>query len=556
MTALVFVIDPTGDDWTTGFTGWCWWAEAGIALANLISTTVLWTGLVATIWTDVVWAIASDTTVVLWIVSAVNIITSLGSTDSLWATSVILNTFVMLIVSTFSEKGNVAESNLFFKSCAMNNSVADTSAWEARFWHAVPWSFLSFSSVNGPRCSIGNVGTVLVNTVSVWWSSCGNRWWSAWGGSGNRISAWSGSGNRISTWGGGGNRISAWGGSSDRTVWFTDLSTTIIVGGSKSVSLTGGAMNQSTSSGITSTLQSLAAAILGRCLNKTFFEVLTALWFWASDGSTLFWSTNVLVAAVVNLVADEMFVESTLWYWWTVSVEALDVSSFATVANSADIALIIPGFTEKSSTFVVIETSWWLWSGWTGWWSGGSTTDALVSLAAWAWSKLTNVTVFADDFVDVDLWAAGLITTALIGWALTLVLSWSNLEFASETMCLLAHWWAGTLWCGFTSTVDNLSATFVGIGVSVNGFEVVWTSLWIEWSTTFGLSSVNSEIFTTVLGLTLGSGVKDVTDVNLLSLVNAELVIVMWSSGSSTLSGGSAHFAIVNVIATALVLSS
>jgi hypothetical protein len=363
VTTLVLVVDPTGDNWNAVSlsASWSWWAEAGIAFANLVSATVFWPGLKTTVWRSVVWTVTSEATVVLWVLTAINIVASLWSTDSLWATSVVLDALVVLVLGTVSDESLVALSKLVFKSHAMHNSIDGTSAWEAGLWDTVPWSLFTSSRVVIPGSAISNLGTVSIDTMSVWWSGTGVRWGS--GGSARTIVMWSSGGARtIIVWGGGTRTIVKWSGGSDIRADAL-LGAAIIIGSSEPVGLTLGTVDQSASCDIASALQSLATAVLRSRVDITLLIVLAAFWLWAGDSGALFWSADVLVATVVNLVANKALVQTTLWHWWAVSIETLNVSSLTTIANSANITLIVPRLSEESSTLVVIDTSWWLWGG-------------------------------------------------------------------------------------------------------------------------------------------------------------------------------------------------
>lgn len=216
-----------------------------------------------------------------------------------------------------------------------------------------------------PGSAIGDLGTVSIDTMSVWWSGTGVRWWS--GGSARTIVMWSsgttsGGARTIIVWGGSAGTIIKWSGSGDVRADAL-LGAAVIIGSSEPVGLALGTVDQSASGDIASALQSLATAVLRGRVDITLLIVLTAFWFWAGDSGALFWSADVLVTTVVNLVANKALVQTALWHWWAVSIEALNVSSLTTIANSANITLIVPRFSEESSTLVVIDTSWWLWGG-------------------------------------------------------------------------------------------------------------------------------------------------------------------------------------------------
>merc|ERR1739848_443852 len=119
----------------------------------------------------------------------------------------------------------------------------------------------------------------------------------------------------------------------------------------------------------------LTALVFG--LNDGIFVELTAFWLWALNAVAFFWNADMLEAAIVDLVRHEVFIEFTHWNFWAVTVEALDVTTFTTRANTADVAFGVPRFSEETWAFVGVEASWALWSGWAwatshwdgGWWS-------------------------------------------------------------------------------------------------------------------------------------------------------------------------------------------
>jgi len=121
----------------------------------------------------------------------------------------------------------------------------------------------------------------------------------------------------------------------------------VIISTSEPMSFTGSTFSQSTSRGITFTFQTLATTVFRSSLNKRLFKVLTTFRLWTLDFSTFFSNTNVFVAAIVDFVTDQVFVEFTFWNFWTVPIKTLDVTSFATVTNPADFALIVPRFSEE-----------------------------------------------------------------------------------------------------------------------------------------------------------------------------------------------------------------
>jgi hypothetical protein len=244
----------------------------------------------------------------------------------------------------------------------------------------------------------------------------------------------------------------------------TFLGTTVIVGTDKSVSLVISTFDQSTSVSVTSTFQSLATSIFRSGFNVTFFKVFTAFWFWTGDFSAFFSDTNVFVATVVDFVGYQVFVEFTFWNFWAVSIEALDVTSFATVTDSANIALIIPRFSEKSWTFLAVDASWWSWGDY--WWSSGG--DTFVGVAAWRWSLNLNVTIGAFDFFGIDWWTEFGITYTRVFWTVAFVLCSNSDEFRTKSVSFFTHWWSVTFWSFFTFTSDDVITTFIIVGVTVN----------------------------------------------------------------------------------------
>jgi hypothetical protein len=205
-----------------------------------------------------------------------------------------------------------------------------------------------------------------------------------------------------------------------------------------------------------------------------------------------------------------MFVEFTFWNFWTVSIEALNVTSFATVTDSANITLIIPRFSEKSWTFVSVDTSWWSWGGW--WWSSGS--DTFVGVATWRWSDSLNVTVGAFNFVNVDFWANFGVANTRVFWTFAFVLFGFDNEFRTESISFFTHWWSVAFWSRFAFTIDDIVTTFVFIGVTVDWDQVWSATVWIVRSSAFGFSFFDGFVFGAVVSFTFVSGFEDVTDVD------------------------------------------
>jgi hypothetical protein len=206
-----------------------------------------------------------------------------------------------------------------------------------------------------------------------------------------------------------------------------------------------------------------------------------------------------------------MFVEFAFWDFWAVSIEALNVTSFATVTDSANITLIIPGFSKKSWTFVTVDTSWWSWG---GWWSG-IIANTFVGVATWRWGDSLNVTVGTFNFVNVDFWANFGVADTRVFWTFAFVLFGFDNEFRTESVSFFAHWWSVAFWSGFAFTVDDVVATFVFIGVTVDWDQVWSATVWIIRSTAFGFSGFNCFVFGTVVSFAFVSGFEDVTDVDL-----------------------------------------
>jgi hypothetical protein len=311
------------------------------------------------------------------------------------------------------------------------------------------------------------------------------------------------------------------------------------------MSFTGSTFSQSTSRGVTSTFQTLATTVFRSSLNKRLFKIFTTFRLWTLDFSTLFSDTNVFVAAIIDFVADHVFVKFTFWNFWAVPVETLDVTTFATVANSADIALSVPRFSEHPGTFVAVNAGWWLWGGWTFWawgtWSGGLCGlwrgNTFIGVATWTWGEFFNVTINALDLVDVDDWATRIVTVARVGWAIALVLFRVSSEFHGKTVSLFAHWWSGASWSGFTFTVDDLFAAHVWISVSVDGDQMGWATVWIKWSSAFGFFDLHLFVFTAVVSFAFVRGFENVTDVDSGDAVFKETVFLwtwsMWTWSSS-----------------------
>jgi hypothetical protein len=252
------------------------------------------------------------------------------------------------------------------------------------------------------------------------------------------------------------------------------------------------------------------------------------------------------MAAIINFIGDQVFVEFTFWNFWAVSIETLDITSFTTVADSADITLIIPRFSEKSWTFVVVDTSWWGWGN--NWWSGGSNT--FVGVAAWGWSDSLNITVSTFNFVDADIWTAFGVTNARVFWTVAFVLFGFDNEFRTESVSFFTHWWSVTFWSGFTFTVDDIVTAFVIVGVTVNWNQVWSATIWIVGSATFGFSDFDGFVFGAVVSFTFVSSFKNITNIDFGTVFQQTEFAWTWSEWSS---GG--FFAVISVFAAVLEFS-
>lgn len=207
-----------------------------------------------------------------------------------------------------------------------------------------------------------------------------------------------------------------------------------------------------------------------------------------------------------------------------------------------------------------------MWGGWTFWawtsWSGGGWRgNTSIGVATWTWGEFFNVTVDALDLVDVDDWAARVVAVARVGWAIALVLFRVSSEFHGKTLSFFAHWWSGAFWSGFTFTVDDLFTAHVWIGVSVDGDQMSWTTVWIEWSSAFGFFDLHLFVFTAVVSFTFIGSFKNGTNVDSSDAVFEEAVFLWtwsewtWSGWGSwswgTWSGGhGGSFASISVLAT------
>jgi hypothetical protein len=165
------IVKHTGDKWSKWsftFTNWSGWTKRFIAFANFISATVLWSSLEATVWSSVVWS-AVGVTVVLWEGAAIDVFASSFSTDSLWATTVVLDTFINLIFITSGDHRFItSRSNLFERDTfGLTGLVTDT--WEAGRWNTVPWLFFTSSQINVPSVTNWNFETEVIDTFMWWW---------------------------------------------------------------------------------------------------------------------------------------------------------------------------------------------------------------------------------------------------------------------------------------------------------------------------------------------------------------------------------------------------
>jgi hypothetical protein len=533
------VFNHTGDsqDWEFWIVAsWSGWTLSGIALANFIPTAVAWSGFLTTVWSSVVlwaWSFA----IVLWVERTVDFISaSFFNAHSLWATSVVLDTGIDVAFFASSQQTFVTLTDNVFKRNTIGFTADETGTWEAGFWDTVPWSIFISGSVDVPSVSSWDFKTLFVDTF--WW-----RWWG---------DVWNTS------------LFTAVVSTSDEFMSFvfktlndnaivlitffinTFLSATVIIRTDKSVSLVISTFDQSTSVSVTSAFQSLATAVFRSSFNVTFFEVFTTFWFWAGNFSAFFSDTNVFVTTIIDFVTDQVFVEFTFWNFWAVSIEALDVTSFATVTDSANITLIIPRFSEKSWTFVTINTSWWSWSNF-WWWSSG---DTFVGVAAWRWGDSLNVTVGTFNFIDVDIWAAFSVTNARVFWTVAFVLFSFDDEFRTESVGFFTHWWSITFWGGFTFTVDDVMATFIFISVTVDWDQVWSATVWIVGSTTFGFSDFDGFVFGAVVSFTFVGGFKNVTNIDF-STVNQHTEFAWtWSEW-----WGGVFFTIISVFAAVFEFS-
>jgi hypothetical protein len=511
------IVKHTNNEWSKwGFTfaDWSSWAEGFVAFTDFISATVLWSGQETTVWSSVVWSTVGFT-IVFWEGAAINIGTSSFGADSLWATTVVLNTFIDLIFVTSVDHRFVASRSDLFKGDAFSFRSLVTDTWEASGWDTVPWGLFIRGQVNVPSVANWNDVTEVVNTF--WW------WWSN-GGGGTSGSGWTS---------GGGLRNAL-------------LFAAVIVSTNEPVGFTRGAFDQSTSSGVASTFQTLATAVFRSGFDVTFFKVFTTFWFWAFDFSAFFSNANVFMATIVDFVRDQVLVEFTFWNFWAVPVEALDVTSFATVTDPANITLMVPRFSEEPWAFITVDASWWSWGSWSGWGSGSGNT--FVGWATWTWWKFLDVTVVALDFFNDNWWAASFVATTLVSWTGAFVFFSNSNEFRAESVSFFTHWWNITLWSGLTFTVDDLFTAHVWIGVSVDWDQMVWATVWIQWSTAFGFSNVNSFVFAAVVSFTFVRGFNNVTDVNPGTVFQKTVFIINNSGGWGSWSGGR-DFTIVSVFA-------
>jgi hypothetical protein len=174
-----------------------------------------------------------------------------------------------------------------------------------------------------------------------------------------------------------------------------------------------------------------------------------------------------------------MFIEFTDWDFWTITIEALNVSTFATRTNTAYITFVVPSFTEETWALVWIDTGWALWSGyfWNEWccdfWS---TTYAFISWTTWRWLKFTDVSItvwtvnVGFHSFNVDSWTYGVVTLALVSWARAEVFRfYSDKTLIFWAFSVFSTYWFITIFA-HTFTSDDLITAKIFIDVSPNFF--------------------------------------------------------------------------------------
>lgn len=262
----------------------------------------------------------------------------------------------------------------------------------------------------------------------------------------------------------------------------------------------------------TFTDQFLATAVMFN--HDALFFMSTAFSIWAFSISTAVWNAFVFEAAIIDLIAHKMFVETALWNWFAVPVKALDVIGITTRTDPADVAFIVPRFTLDTWTTLVHASSFW--GGWWGhwWWSvTANVFDTFVFDAAWRWLwvfTFKNEASWASWFDVLGLvriLALVVVAFAFISWTVAFVLLVFNgnefvtlfdltSSFVEFTSRLIAFIW---------NALKNLFATFVSINKAPNFSKTGLATVWEGWGWASDWATVFSKVVFTETDLTLVS---------------------------------------------------
>lgn len=246
--------------------------------------------------------------------------------------------------------------------------------------------------------------------------------------------------------------------------------------------------------------------------NDGTLVVLTAFWLWALDVSAFLWYAYVLVATVVDLVSHELLVKCALWNFWTVSVEALNVSLFTARTYSADITVLIPGFLKHSWALVLVNAVWLFWFGWNarvGW----------TTLALYWWMSLDGTT--ADNLGFFNGWAD--LFDVVTDTAILRALAWVFWKYSDQLVVESAFQWVVTLWWSVLAeakTVDNLIAALGIIDVLPFGVIAIWASIWKALVLADNWLAVTLALFVTSTDFTVLRGPPCITNLD---------VVTVWS---------------------------
>jgi hypothetical protein len=251
----------------------------------------------------------------------------------------------------------------------------------------------------------------------------------------------------------------------------------------------------------TLTDQLLATAIMFD--HDSFFFVSTTFSFWTNGISAAIWNTFVFEAAIIDLVAHKVFVEAALWDFFAIPIKALDGVNIATRTDPADVAFVIPRFTENTWTFFIHTGG--LWGSWWGnwWWSITTNVfDAFVFDTTWRWlwvrvfEDKTSWASWLDVLGLVRVLALVVVALAFVSWTVTFVFTVHNshkfvtffnrtFSFIEFTSRLIALVW---------DTLKNLFAAFVFVNKSSDFSKTSFTAVWEGWSWASDWAAVFSKV--------------------------------------------------------------